>query len=637
MFKRIISLLLLAALTNYLFGCIVSKREKVLKEELSGPQEKIVEVVFPDGKVIKFDRQGGQYQFKKDVMLGITVDGRHIAFPLDQVNEFRTSRPQKVSGEKVRQNKITEMILLQNKIIIFNEAGGRYDESERMIIGTRAAGKLSKTSIERVVKEFRISKPETISKDALLANPNQTVTEIIVQNEYAIIFDDDGGRFQKKWRGIVGATRDGAIAQVNLDDILYVRVSKTDAAGSVFATLGVIAVGFLAFVAIVAITKESCPFVYSFDGERYVFDAEPLGGAICRTLARTDYSRLEHLKPVEGEYRLMLRNEVEETQYLDEMKLVVIDHSPTSEIVPDISGKLQVVEKPVAPIAAFDEKDMDLMNFVEAQDEIFWQTHLPTDSSFRGQNLRHQLTFEFPKPVGAQSAKLIVNLGTALWGSNMIREMLQLRGNKVDSWYDGVNRGGPELLELFQFIEREELYLLKLHVKAGDAWVQQGFISGAGPLIAEDKILPLDLSRVSGDKVTIRLNPPRGFWTIDYLAVEYGDYPAPEVKEVALAQAVNQPDQKEFTNLLATKDNDFYVMPKIGDWAKINFDAPPQLKGKQRSVFLKTSGYYEIQIDKNQPEQTALIQQLSTTPGMIVEYAMNEYLKWRSQQLGANN
>ena len=67
---------------------------------------------------------------------------------------------------------------------------------------------------------------------------------------------------------------------------------------------------------------QSCPFVYSYDGENYIFDAEPLGGAISEGLKKTDYSRLEHLKGVEGKYHLFLRNELEETQYTDAIKLL---------------------------------------------------------------------------------------------------------------------------------------------------------------------------------------------------------------------------------------------------------------------------------------------------------------------------
>ncbi len=152
--------------------------------------------------------------------------------------------------------------------------------------------------------------------------------------------------------------------------------------------------------------------------------------------------------------------------------------------------------------------------------------------------------------------------------------------------------------------------MLKVHVKAGQAWSQRGFISGGGPFITEDRAIPLDLSGVTGDTLTIRLNPPLGFWAIDYLAIDYGQSPAPEVKEVALTSAEDQ-NGNDISTLLRATDNSYQILPKVGDWAKMSFDAPLESDGMKRSIFLQTSGYYEIHLAKDQPEQSELIKTIS--------------------------
>jgi hypothetical protein len=56
----------------------------------------------------------------------------------------------------------------------------------------------------------------------------------------------------------------------------------------------------------------------------------------------------------------------------------------------------------------------------------------------------------------------------------------------------------------------------------------------------------------------------------------------------------------------------------------------------QRSIFLKTTGYYEIRLDKSQPEQTELIQTLIATPRKIVDYSNKRYSDWFNEQFSAN-
>ncbi|MBN2264427.1 MAG: hypothetical protein JW775_01310, partial [Candidatus Aminicenantes bacterium] len=83
------------------------------------------------------------------------------------------------------------------------------------------------------------------------------------------------------------------------------------------------------------IIPESCPFVYSWNGKGYVLDAEPYGAAVTEGLKRTDWIELSELRPSAGVYRLLLANELDETQYTDELKLVAVDHAPGRKVAAD--------------------------------------------------------------------------------------------------------------------------------------------------------------------------------------------------------------------------------------------------------------------------------------------------------------
>ncbi len=320
-------------------------------------------------------------------------------------------------------------------------------------------------------------------------------------------------------------------------DVLYVRVERSDMVGTSLLTLGIVAVATLAVIVayFLIYPPTNCPYVYAFDGKDYVFDAQPLGGVISKGLERSDLSRLEHLRAVDGVYRLLVRNdELSETQYLNEVKLIVADHPANTRVVADLTGSLHVIGDVVAPSKVTDEAGNDIHRFFDAPDEVAWQTKMPIDESWRRLPRRHELTFEFPRPRDATSADVIVKAGTSLWGSEMIHRMLELRGDGIDAWYQSVDSNGAAMDEFVAFNAREELYSLKLYVLVGDQWVFRASIPGGASLITEERVIPVDLTGVTGDVVKMRVLPPRGFWSLDFLGLEFAHYPTPDVRRRAV-------------------------------------------------------------------------------------------------------
>ncbi len=196
-------------------------------------------------------------------------------------------------------------------------------------------------------------------------------------------------------------------------------------------------------------------------------------------------------------------------------------------------------------------------------------------------------------------------------------------GSRVQSYLD--SRISRELSCLIG-----ALYGLKVHVQEGTSWNQRAVILGQGPLLNEDRSIEMDVSNVPGDKLRIRLNPPMGFWAIDSLGITYDEMEPVEPTEVKLG-STEDPTGKDVSELLRQADKQYQVLPEVGDWFKATFPAPVQKDGTKRTVFLKTSGYYEIHLSKDQPEQTGRIQAFMNTPGSIVQYAMEEYLKYSAQ------
>jgi len=627
MYKKIFTSLVLLAFINYLFGCVVTKSEKAFKEELVVDEETIEQVVFPNGDVITFDENGGEFRVIESSIKGISIEGDEIILPLENIRELRTEKVPSIPFDEIGDSRITEVVVNGNRLFEFNDEGAKYDEQKNTITGITKDNQTISLSPKQIL-EIHTERAQTISREEFIQNENLFISQIVIENNNLLMtFDDEGGTYIQRMAVISGVTQEGKALNIATSEILYVKLLRVNAAGTVLANIGVL-VGILAVAALIVLaTKESCPFIYSFDGEKYVFDAEPLGGATTKGLQRSEFSKLNYLKEVDGKYKVMVKNEVEETQFLDEMSLYIIDHPTEYEVISDLEENFHTIKNPRKPILAEDENGLDLTKFITMQDNIFWQTKLPVEDYQSRSNLRHKLTFVFPKPGNEKSAKLIINAGTSLWGSNMIREMLMLYGDNIDTWYEKIDNSEIERKQMMQFIEREELYLLRILVKEGKNWAMQGLISGGGPFISETRVYNLDLEDVNGDSLIIQFNPPYGFWTLDYIAIEYENHPEPLVKEVSLSKAIDH-DENDILPILLSTDDNYHIMPKVGDYFVVEFDTPPKSEDRDRSVFLKSTGYYEIHVPKDKPIQSQTLYEIGFIPGKIVEYSLKQYEEW---------
>ncbi|HSL89006.1 MAG TPA: hypothetical protein VK870_06880, partial [Ignavibacteriaceae bacterium] len=624
---RIFISFLIVAVFNYISGCAITKTARINPENLILDQEIIKEIILVNLDVIEFDSNGARYAEPSDYVVGVLKDGKKFKLPVTKIKEFRTSNISPVKVEQLKNQKIKEMLLKNNILVTFDKNGGLYNEKDKKIVGKTAEQQVINLDINRV-SEFYLETPTTISESDLAIQNDLKLTHIVTKGNYLLYtFNQDGGKLLKEGRKITGLTPQKEVVIIDPDSVLYLNVQRSDVEGTILANIGVLVLIIGVAALIVAATKQSCPFIYSFDGEKFVFDAEPLGGATTKGLERTEYSKMDYLKNIEDNFKILVRNEVEETQYIDELSLLAIGHDEDKQVIPDLNGNFFQIKDPQTPARAKDEKGMDLTGAVNADDNLYWQTKLPIDSNLISKSQRHELTFTFSRPANKTKAKLIANIGTSLWGSRMIREMLQLYGSSVDEYYKKIDEQESDYNQMMKFIETEELYKLKYYTKNGDDWVLQGFINGGGPLVSETRVYDLDLSNIKGDSVTIKINPPYGFWTVDYLAIQYDEYSSPNIETMVLETAINQ-DGINLKESIRTKDNNYFIMPAVGDYFEATYKAIENNSDRNATYYLKSSGYYEIHLNKSLPIQFMTLSKFITDPGFIIKYSNDRYSEW---------
>jgi hypothetical protein len=138
--------------------------------------------------------------------------------------------------------------------------------------------------------------------------------------------------------------------------------------------------------------KGSCPYLYTWDGEKFAFYTDCLWAApiglqfaegVLATPREWEYLKIDgdRLKARDGEYILKLTEELWEIGYFDSVRLLAIDHPADVDIYSNekvgpasISPfKVHTVRNTRAPVVALDQQGRDVLPKIAARDEDFLQ------------------------------------------------------------------------------------------------------------------------------------------------------------------------------------------------------------------------------------------------------------------------
>jgi hypothetical protein len=315
------------------------------------------------------------------------------------------------------------------------------------------------------------------------------------------------------------------------------------------------------------VPQGSCPYVYSFNGSEYVLDSETYAGAMSRGLERTDVDNLEHLRPVDGNYRLTLANELDETEYTDQLALLVADHPRGTRVFPEPSGTTRVVGFGIAPLG---------MRGISEPDS------LPTRVGWE---------VLFSKPQGMDEGALTVTARNGPALSFVASHLLSLMGPNVYTWYATVNNDSASRAGMERWLAEETFLHVSLLTENG--WVRVASLPNVGPAISKTHVVPLDLAELSGDTVRVRLEAFPQLWELD--SVELVPDLGPIVAQNAELVRALTGQGRDVSQLLSYRDGSYHVALN-GDRVELVFRAPPE-SGQERTVLVSTTGHYYIAAD----------------------------------------
>lgn len=393
------------------------------------------------------------------------------------------------------------------------------------------------------------------------------------------------------------------------------------AVGKEIAMFGLGTVGALAVVtAIIALTKSSCPFVYSNDGEAYVFEGELYPGAIKPKLERDDFLLLKKLKSKDGKYSIQVSNELKEKQYTNLIQLIEVKHSKEYDILIDNKGSFQTISKLEAPkISA--TKDVSV-NSILFKDKIpYMFNNMESDEN----GLNH-LILDFDKPTDALLGKLVLTAKNSYWLDFMYGKFNEKFGtyfNEFQQKQQSVSAKKSNQWMIDQGIP------LGVYVNTSNGWRLVEYVKVVGPLSNRDIVIPINFDKVNSNTIQIKLECGFMFWEIDYAAMDFSENKSIEVTYLTPSKAFDEQGNDVKLQLTAT-DNLYLEQPNIGNIATIEFEAIDFTNtDMKKTLFLKNRGYYTyIRNYSGEPNFAEL--KLFREKGAFTKYSKNEYFQFIS-------
>jgi len=408
----------------------------------------------------------------------------------------------------------------------------------------------------------------------------------------------------------------GSQITIPFSDIVSISVNDKNTGRSIsnvfVGTIGVIAV----ILIIVAVTKSSCPFIYVKDGEEFVFTGELYPGILTANLQRDDYLLLPDLNEVNNEAAIKITNELKEIQYTDLVQLLVIDHPYNVKVLLDKDGNPQTFSNIISPNTVLVD-DFNIDNspaLIKDNNSYLFNSEINNSSSLRN------IEMQFNKPQNTENAKLFLTVKNSMWLDYVFGKFNEQFGTYYPQFQK--DQQAVSLEKSTKWVQEQNIPL-SVYLKTTTGWELVDRINTVGPMSSRDIAVPIDLSKVAGNEVTIKLESGFMFWEVDYAGIDYTKNKALDIKYINPYEALGG-NGENVTKLLSATDQNYFVQPNIGDEVLVTFKMSEPDQDLKRTCFLKNRGYYNyIRNYEGKPDFQKL--KLFREAGAFTDFSKYEY------------
>jgi len=377
----------------------------------------------------------------------------------------------------------------------------------------------------------------------------------------------------------------------------------------------------------------SCPYLYAWNGERFEFITDFMGGGEMGYLEEPgrhntpdpdEYVRIrvDQLRERNGRYELRVTNELEEALFADRFQLIAVDHPQGVAVYPNEGMtdpprpfKLYATRDAHPPLTAVDDHGNDVLSRIARMDRQY-----PDDfrrDRIRGYADEHTLTMKLAEIASSEKILLLLtgwtdyawssdNVAAAQAGKSMMLPALQVK-DVNGQWRTviediGIPVGRPQTVTVdltgkFLSSSREVRIVTNMRILWDQILVDTSVQHTPLRMMRLDPVAAHLRWRGFSREITPDGREPFGY---DYEQISFAS-----PWKVMPGRYTREGDVRE---LLLSSD-DMFVISKPGDEISLSFDArklPPVRAGWTRTFLLYSDGFSkEMDINSASPDQVS--------------------------------
>ena len=328
----------------------------------------------------------------------------------------------------------------------------------------------------------------------------------------------------------------------------------------------------------------SCPFIYSWNGNKFILEAEAFGIAFGKALEIETRHILPSLSAEDSFVKIRIANERPETHYFNSVELHAIESDINTFPILDAENIPWPVNETVSPVKAKDHSDYDILSKIEQVDGDYWESDLSNTSVFS--NFEDIIDLTFYQPDSISNGSLLIHSINTNFSNIVFQSIFSFLGDQSLAFMQAVENDQELINILKDWIVESSI---KSFIWNGKEWEKIGMVYPEANEVPFSRLIRFKVPYIDRDQVKIRLTCLSDVWKIDAVQMDWGLAKPLQSQAVPLFLATGS-DGKNKVSLLTNADDKYAILlpPEKID---LKFKVLPPVPGKKITYAMSARGY----------------------------------------------